>query len=202
MAETMKRGPALLLLLVALLAAGCGSGGATASRSRAELTNPFLGPEYSAWLIGPVARIAKPEEIQQFLALKDDAQAEAFVQAFWDRRDPSPDKPGNPVRETFDERADEADRKYSEAGLLGRRTDRGTLYVVYGPPSKTDYEVSPFPNGPPLEVWTYNADAPSGLDARRPAGVYRFIKQGDLTVLYKGGRPSPTLIQPSPEPPL
>jgi GWxTD domain-containing protein len=202
----MKRGPALLLLLVALLAAllpvGCGSAGAPASRSRAELTNPFLGPDYSAWLIGPVARIATPQEIQQFLALKDDSQAEAFVQAFWNRRDPSPDKPGNPIREAFDSRAAEADRKYGEAGLLGRRTDRGALYVVYGPPSKTDYEVSPIPNGPPLEVWTYNADAPSGLDARRPAGIYRFIKQGDLTVLYGGNRVAPTLIQPSPEPPL
>ncbi|HEV2854687.1 MAG TPA: GWxTD domain-containing protein [Thermoanaerobaculia bacterium] len=200
-----KRVPVLVpLALLVFLLGGCGSsgGGAPASRSRAELTNPFLGPDYSAWLIGPVARIATPEEIRQFLALKDDPQAEAFVQGFWDRRDPSPAKPGNPVRDAFDSRAAEADRKYSEAGLLGRRTDRGTLYVVYGPPSKTDYEVSPIPNGPPLEVWTYNADAPSGLDARRPAGVYRFIKQGDLTVLYLGGRPSPTLIQPSPEPPL
>lgn len=201
----VERVPVLVLpALLVLLLGGCGSGGgAPASRSRAELTNPFLGPEYSAWLIGPVARIASPQEVQQFLALKDDSQAEAFVQAFWDRRDPSPDKPGNPLREAFDSRAAEADRKYSEAGLLGRRTDRGTLYVVYGPPSKTDYEVSPIPNGPPLEVWTYNADAPSGLDARRPAGVYRFIKQGDLTVLYTGGRPASPLLQPQPqEPPL
>jgi GWxTD domain-containing protein len=195
---TAKRAP-ILFLLLALLAVGCGGGGAASSRSRAELTNPFLGPEYSAWLIGPVARIATPQEIQEFLALQDDRQAEAFVQGFWERRDPAPDKAGNPVREAFDARSEEADRKYSESGLSGRRTDRGAIFVVYGPPSKTDFEVSPTPTGSPLEVWTYGADAPSGLDAKRPAGVYRFIKQGDRTVLYVAGV-RPALINPE-EPP-
>ena len=194
---------ALLLVLLALLVfplGGCGGGGAApASRSRAELTNPFLGPDYTAWLIGPAARIATPQEIQEFLALQDDTAAAAFVQAFWDRRDPSPDKPGNPIREVFDARSAEADRKYSEAGFLGRRTDRGTVYVIYGPPSKTEFEVSPVPNGPPLEVWTYDAGAPSGLDAKRPAGIYRFIKQGDQTVLYTAGRQPATLLQEPPQ---
>jgi GWxTD domain-containing protein len=187
-----KRGPVLVLL--ALLAAGCAGGGAP-SRSRADLTNPFLGPDYSAWLIGPVARIATTQEIEEFLSLQDDRQAAAFVQAFWDHRDPAPDKPGNPVREAYEARSEEADRLYSEAGLLGRRTDRGAVYVVYGPPSKVEFEVSPIPNGPPLELWTYGADAPSGLNARRPAGGYRFVKQGDRTVLYIAGARS-VLLQP------
>lgn len=187
------------LALLLFLLGGCGGGGAPASRSRAELTNPFLGPDYTAWLIGPAARIATPQEIREFLALQDDTAASAFVQAFWDRRDPSLDKPGNPIREAFDARSAEADRKYSEAGFLGRRTDRGTVYVIYGPPSKTEFEVSPVPNGPPLEVWTYESGAPSGLDARRPAGIYRFIKQGDQTVLYTAGRQPATLLQEPPQ---
>ncbi len=75
--------------------------------------------------------------------------------------------------------------------------------MLYGPPSKTDFEVSPIPNGPPLEVWTYDAGAPSGLDAKRPADRYRFIKQGDLTVFYAAGRQPTTLLQPPlQEPPL
>ncbi|HKI03535.1 MAG TPA: GWxTD domain-containing protein [Thermoanaerobaculia bacterium] len=181
-----------VLVLLALLAAGCGG---APSRSRAELTNPFLGPDYSAWLIGPVARIATTQEIEEFLSLQDDRQAAAFVQAFWSHRDPAPDKPGNPVQEAFDARSAEADRLYSEAGLLGRRTDRGAVYVVYGKPAKVEFAVSPIPNGPPLEVWTYASDAPSGLNARRPAGLYRFVKQGDRTVLYIVGA-RPALIQP------
>ncbi|HEV8577560.1 MAG TPA: GWxTD domain-containing protein [Thermoanaerobaculia bacterium] len=187
-----------MLLLLALLAAGCG-GGASSPRSLAELTNPFLGLEHSAWLAGAIARLASPQEIQDYLALRDDQQAEAFIQAFWDRRDPAPDKPGNPFRETFDQRAADADRLYSEAGFLGRRTDRGIVYVLYGPPEKVDHEVSPVPEGPPIEVWIYSAHAPSGLDGKRP-GPRRFIKRGDLTVLYFPGlRPGP--LAPQLEPP-
>ena len=170
-------------VLVALLATGCGAS-ASAPRSEAALTNPFLGPAYYSWLVGPISRLASPQEIQEYLALKDDSQAEAFVQAFWDRRDPAPDKPGNPIREALEKRSADADRLYSEAGFLGRRTDRGVLYVLYGPPSKVDFEVSPVPNGPPVEAWTYGSGSPSGLDGKRPAGIYRFIKSGDRTVTY------------------
>lgn len=186
------------LLLLAVLAAGCG--GASVPRSVAELTNPFLGPGHTAWLVGAVSRIASPEEIRQYLALRDDAQAEAFVQAFWNRRDPSPDRPGNPFREALEKRSAGADRLYSEAGILGRRTDRGTLHILYGPPAKVDFEISPTPGGPPLEVWTYGAGAPSGLDGKRPSSIYRFIKSGDLTVLYRSvTRSGP--ISPVPYPP-
>jgi GWxTD domain-containing protein len=193
-----RRAPVLLLL--ALLAAGCGGGGTAAPRSVAELTNPFLGPDHTDWLAGAVSRIATPEEIQQYLALKDDAQAEAFIQAFWNRRDPAPDKPGNPIREAFDQRSADADRLYSESGFRGRRTDRGVLYILFGPPEKVDFEVSPVPGGPPVEVWTYGSGSPSGLNGRRPNGIYRFIKRGDLTVSYV---PSIRLepINPQPEPP-
>lgn len=176
-----KRLSALPLLLV--LAAACGGGG-IAPRSIADLTNPALGPEYSGWLIGAVSRIATPEESQAYLALREDAAAQAFIESFWERRDPAPAKPGNPLRETFEERSAAADRLYSEAGFLGRRTDRGTVYVLYGRPTKIDFEVSPTPGDSPIEVWTYDSSAPSGLDARRPAGLYRFIKRGDLTVTY------------------
>jgi len=187
------------LVLVALLAAGCGAG-ASSPRSEAALTNPFLGPQYTAWLVGPVSRLASPQEIQEYLALKDDGQAEAFVQAFWDRRDPAPDRPGNAIREALDERSAAADRLYSEAGLLGRRTDRGVVYVLYGPPSKVDFEVSPVPNGPPVEVCTYGSGSPSGLDGKRPSGIYRFIKSGDLTVNYLPGMRNGPLV-PQLEPP-
>jgi GWxTD domain-containing protein len=192
-----RRAPFLLLL--ALLAAGCAGG----ARSLAELINPALGPEYSFWMAGAVSRLASPEEINQYITLRDDAQAQAFIEAFWQRRDPAPDRPGNPFRETFEQRAAEADRLYSEAGLLGRRTDRGILHVLYGAPEKVDHDVSPVVNGPPLEVWTYGAQAPSGLDGRRPAAVYRFIKNGELTVRYVGAVNSP-LGRPTvdPDPPL
>jgi hypothetical protein len=56
--------------------------------------------------------------------------------------------------------------------------------VLYGRPTKVEFEVPPTSEDSPVEVWTYDSSAPSGLDARRPAGRYRFIKRGDLTVTY------------------
>lgn len=175
--------PALALL--ALLTACGGASAPRTPRNAADLTNPFLGPEHTSWLIGAVSRIATPEEVQGYLAVRDDAAAGAFIRQFWERRDPSPERPGNPVLDTFNERSAQADKAFSEAGYLGRRTDRGTLHVLYGPPTETDYDV--LTAGVPIEVWTYGAAAPAGLDGKRPAGSYRFAKRGDLTVLYVPG---------------
>lgn len=188
----------LVLLLLALLAAGCG-GAATGSRSRSELINPALGPDYSSWMVGAASHLAAPEEINEYLTLQDDGQAESFIERFWKRHDPTP---GSPLRKTFEARSAHADTTYSEAGLLGRRSDRGTIYVLYGLPKKIDHEVSPVRDGPPLEVWIYGTQAPSGLDGKRPSPVYRFIKNGDLTVLYAGRAAVPLTLPPPTEPPL
>lgn len=185
---------------------GCASGGGSVD-AIADLTNPFLGPDYSAWLIGPVARIAKPEEIKAYLALHDDGEAAAYIQQFWERRSsvnpgaPGPSgTPGAPgalgnyqhrsALALFEERAEVADKKYSEAGVLGRRTDRGTIFILYGLPARGGFEVAPRPGASPIEVWEYSASAPAGLDGKVPSRFYRFTKRGDLTVLYVA-RPGP-----------
>ncbi|MFL6201528.1 MAG: GWxTD domain-containing protein [Thermoanaerobaculia bacterium] len=178
-----------LLLTLALLAACAG----TPTPNATDLTNPFLGPEYTGWLIGPIARLATPEEIKAFQAITTDEQAQAFVEAFWAKRTGSADQFGNTVRQVFDKRSAEADRAFTESGYSGRRTDRGAIFILYGPPKKVDYEVSPTPGENPVEVWMYDETSPLGLDGRKPAGLYRFIKRGDLTVTYTPGRPDPRL---------
>lgn len=158
--------------------------GKKAKKSAAlDLVNLRLGPEYSQWMVGPISRLANPSEMDGYLALADDEAAAAFIDEFWARRDPAPDRPDNPLREAFEKRAEEADKLYSEAGYLGRRTDRGTTYVLFGPPAETDYQIPPDPKDPPIEVWEYQ-DEVSGLSGERPAKQYRFIKRGDLTVFY------------------
>lgn len=178
-------GALVAALLVPLFTLGCASGGApTTPRRAADLNNTYLSPALSQWLIGAVSRLATPEEVQAYLALRDDAAAEAFIEQFWARRDPDPSRAGNPLRDLFEERAKDADRLYSEAGYLGRRTDRGRTYVLYGEPKKIDHEINPRQGQPPIETWSYGADAPPGLDHRHPAPLYRFVKNGDLTVFF------------------
>ncbi len=173
-----------VLVLAALALAGCGSGGSSTPRSAADLVNFQLGPEYSHWLLGPIARMATPQEVQAYLALAGDFAAADFIEAFWARRDPDPEERGNPLRRAFEERAADADRMYSEAGLLGRRTARGTIHVLYGPPATVEYEIAP-EGGEPIEVWKYAADAPAGLDGRSPERFYWFRKVGELTRFYQ-----------------
>lgn len=174
---------AAVALAGVVFSVGCG-GGITSGGDAPELINPFLGPTYSQWLVGPISRMASAQEMDAFLALRDDAAAERFIEDFWERRDPAPARPDNPLRTTFDERAAEADRLYAEGGYPGRRTDRGITYVLFGEPEKTDYEISPHPTDPPIEVWFYPADAEAGLSGEQPAPKYRFIKRDELTTFY------------------
>lgn len=190
--------PALALLAGLLVLAACASGGGKGGvpglgTSPADLLNPALGPDYTSWLIGPVSFLATKEEVTAYLALKSDAAAQQFIQQFWARRNPHPKRPDNVLLEVFEERSAEADRLYSEGGYLGRRTDRGTIYVLYGKPKKVDFEVPPASGAPPIEVWTYAPETAPGLTGRKPASSYRFTKRGDLTVFYFSGRPGPPI---------
>jgi GWxTD domain-containing protein len=184
----LSRRAARLALPLLLLLAACAT--PPAQRRAGDLLNPQLSPGLSQWLVGPIARLATPEEVQQYLALTDDAAAQAFIEAFWTRRDPSPPANGNPLRrpnlrERFEARAAEADKRFAEAGYLGRRTDRGTIFVLYGEPRSVDFDIHPEPDKPAIERWTYAGDAKPGLDGRKPDASYRFLKTGDLTVLYR-----------------
>lgn len=173
----------VVLLALALLIAGP----ALADRpkyEKFELINPLLGPEYAQWLLGPISWIATKKEIEEYQAVTSDEEAARFIEEFWAERDPVPQRPDNPLRETFRERVEEADDLYAEGGLPGHRTDRGILHVVYGEPEEVDYQVSPEPGDPLLEVWIYPKDAPEGLDGSRPSRTYRFVKRGELTRFF------------------
>lgn len=184
----LRRSPFLSLLILTLLAVPAGDATAKKRKNREsfEVINPRLGPEYSQWLVGPISRMATAAEMDAYLALRDDAAARGFIDDFWEQRDPAPVRPDNPLRETFEERAGEADRRYTEAGYPGRRTDRGTTYILFGEPEKTDYEIPPHPDDPSLEVWFYPRGTERGLSDEKPAREYKFIKRrgDDVTVFY------------------
>ncbi len=158
-------------------------------RSGLDLLNLSLSPELASWLVGPISRLADEKEIDGYLKLTSETDALAFIEAFWQRRDPDPDRPGNPFREMVAARAVEADRRFAEGGVAGRRTDRGTTFVLYGEPKTIKFEPSPLYGEPPLEHWSYPANSPVGLDSEKPEKLYRFVKRGDLTVFYVAGRP-------------
>ena len=170
---------------------GCASttptatGGAPLAALEAErLLNPRLSPDYSQWLLGPVSALASAEEERSYLALASDEEARAFIADFWQRRNPYPERPDNALLNEFERRAAEADRLYSEGGRAGSKTARGTIYVLFGEPDRTDYEIARDPRDPPIEVWFYDGEGEPGLHGRPPGPSYRFIKRDRLTAFY------------------
>ncbi len=81
----------------------------------------------------------------------------AYLRRFWAKRDPTPRMPRNEFLEQFYATVAEADRRFHEGGaseVPGWRTDRGRIFVKYGPPD----EVLSRPQAGstrPYEVWKY-----------------------------------------------
>mgnify|MGYP000891457270 CR=1 FL=1 len=160
-----------------------------------DLMNPLLSPELALWLVGPISRLATDQEIKDFGKLTSDEAARAFVEEFWKRRDRDPAYEGNALREKFEERSKEADRLFTESGVPGHRTDRGAVFVLYGPPAKEEFKLSEHPDDPATLVWNYAADSAPGLDGKKPEKRYQFIRRGELTVFF-----TPNLRPPRPRP--
>lgn len=152
-------------------------------RSREELTNFLLGPERSLWLVGAIGRIATDDEIDRYLRLTSDEEAETFIQEFWaGRRSEKSVWPAAQPQGIYETRAREADRRFTEGARLGRLSDRGIVHILYGPPEEVRYEVAARPGIGPIEVWVYPKKAEKGLDGERPKRYYYFVRQGEYTV--------------------
>ena len=150
----------------------------------AELIQPFLGDEYAQWMIGAIGSIASADEIDAFQRLRDDEAAAAFIQEFWLRRKKAGEE-DNAFRDLYERRAADADDEFSEGYLPGRRTDRGAIYILYGPAEETEYEEFRDISEPDVELWRYPKKAEKGLDGRGPLRLYRFARQGDVIRFYK-----------------
>jgi GWxTD domain-containing protein len=178
---------ATLCLLVLLLLAG---GAAAKKKKKAldpnELFNPLLGLEYSHWLVGPIAGIASREEVEAYLALLSDEEAEAFIDEFWAERSSGNSFFGNTPKQIYETRSGAADKRFSEGAHPGSRTDRGTIFILYGEPETIEFRAPKSLDEPTVEVFVYPEDAPPGLDGAKPKREYRFYKEGDLTTFYTG----------------
>jgi GWxTD domain-containing protein len=88
---------------------------------------------------GPTRWLMLPDEERQYRRLRTTREVVDFIEEFWRRRDPEPDKPGNPFAKAFYERVEAADRLYSEEGTRGSLTERGRAMVLLGPPPVLRY---------------------------------------------------------------
>ena len=96
-----------------------------------------LSQTYKRWLNEDVVYIITPEELSAFKQLSNDEERDQFIEQFWLRRDPTPDTPENEYREEHYRRIAEANEKFP-AGIPGWRTDRGRIYIIWGPPDEIE----------------------------------------------------------------
>nr|WP_240894623.1 GWxTD domain-containing protein [Fodinibius halophilus] len=80
-------------------------------------------------------------------------EREQKFREFWEKRDPTPETDYNELMAEYYRRIDYAYDKFSTQNKLGHKSDRGNVYIKFGPPKNTKRK---FPtNGPTTEIWTY-----------------------------------------------
>ncbi|MFA6540429.1 MAG: GWxTD domain-containing protein [Bacteroidota bacterium] len=100
--------------------------------------------------------IANKEELDQYSKLKGvDAKRRALFQ-FWENRDEDPETPNNESRQEYLRRIEYANTQYRTGFRDGWRTDRGRVYIVYGPPDDIERHANET-DTKPYEIWSYNS---------------------------------------------
>jgi len=115
-------------------------------KRRQELASP-----YKKWLNEDVSYIITDEERSAFNKLQTDEEREQFIEQFWLRRDPSPDTEENEFKEEHYRRIAYANERFA-SGIPGWKTDRGRIYITFGPPDEIeDHSSGGFYERPPEE---------------------------------------------------
>ncbi len=131
------------------------------AKLRKELETP-----YKKWLTEDVGYIISDEERTAFKRMTTDDERQNFIEGFWLRRDPTPDTAENEFKEEHYRRIAYANERYA-SGIPGWKTDRGRIYITFGPPAEIESHPSggsyerPYEEGGgttstyPFEQWRY-----------------------------------------------
>lgn len=85
--------------------------------------------------------IITDEERAAFARLSNDDEREQFIEIIWKLRDPTPDTEENEYKDEYYRRVTYANEHFS-AGKPGWLTDRGHIYIVWGPPDEIESHAS------------------------------------------------------------
>lgn len=113
-------------------------------------TKEALEKIYQKWLDSDARYIISDLEKQTFHQLKTNEERERFIEAFWQRRDTSPETKENEFRREHYRRIAFANENFRFADTAGWFTDRGRIYITYGKPDdvrKNETE----------EIWIYKS---------------------------------------------
>jgi GWxTD domain-containing protein len=145
-----------------------------------------------------VVYIVTNEERQAFERLGNEAECTQFIEQFWLRRDPA-------FKEEYYRRIAYANEHFASS-MPGWRTDRGRIYITYGPPDEIEsHSGGTVTETYPFDKWLYHHNAALGDDVLFEfidnAGdhEYRLTLMGsplDLEALQGKGEGRPTMFGP------
>jgi GWxTD domain-containing protein len=95
----------------------------------------WLTPLYRNWLTEDVPYIITKQERWAFLQLTSDEDRDLFIEQFWQRRNPDPDSRENTFKEEHYRRIAYANENFGSK-IPGWETDRGRIYIMWGPPEE------------------------------------------------------------------
>lgn len=111
-------------------------------KQNAKALKHELNREHGTWLNEDVRWIITDDERKAFMQLSNDEERDQFIEAFWQRRNPNPDSEDNEFKDEHYRRIAYANEHFP-AGIPGWKTDRGRIYIVYGPAD----EIEAHPSG-------------------------------------------------------
>jgi bla regulator protein BlaR1 len=104
---------------------------------------------YTKWLEEDVVYIIADRERAAFQSLRTDAERDHFIEEFWLRRDPE-------FKDEHYRRIAYVNQRFAARAVPGWKSDRGRIYILFGPPD----EIESHPSAPaanyPVEEWLYH----------------------------------------------
>ena len=153
--------------------------------AQAQLPN-----RYRKWLDEDVRWIISAPERADFLNLSSDERREKFIVDFWEKRNPVPGSPENKFKQEHFRRIAYANAHFALSDIKGKsspgwKTDRGRIYILYGPPDSIDnhagggYQLASGVKAAtdPFELWYYKSIKGIGQDVT--AGFVDKCRCGD-----------------------
>lgn len=94
-----------------------------------------------------------PIEETKIISKLDSNEKEKYIDAYWASKNPIPESAENPILLEFNKRVEYVNEHFSILGD-GWRTDRGRIFIKYGPPNSVENKVNDR-EGYRLQIWNY-----------------------------------------------
>src|SRR5438477_3803627 len=107
------------------------------AKRKMKRTLKELDSAYRQWLTEDVIYIISPDERNAFLQLDTNEEREQFIEQYWLRRSSNPDLTRNDCKEEHYRRIAYAN-EHLASGIPGWKTDRGRMYIMWGPADEVE----------------------------------------------------------------